>query len=98
MRLRVIWGQLAGIIDAKYQETTYDYDLFDRLICTTYPDDSNEVFIYDKNSNVISKKNRKNETIYLEYDVLERIWYLAASAGDIKPKNDFPIYQPLGIF
>ena len=48
-------GNLAQIEDANGNITKYAYDGFDRLKCITYPDDTNEVFTYDKNSNVISK-------------------------------------------
>jgi RHS repeat-associated protein len=46
---------------------------FDRLLWIQYPNDTNEVFTYDKNSNVISKRNRKGETIYYEYDAIDRM-------------------------
>jgi YD repeat-containing protein len=46
---------------------------FDRLLWIQYPNDTNEVFTYDKSSNVISKRNRKGETIYYEYDALDRM-------------------------
>ena len=66
-------GMLADINDPNGNITKYDYDGFDRLKTIAYPNDTNEVFGYDKNSNVISKKNRKGETIYYEYDALNRL-------------------------
>jgi RHS repeat-associated protein len=66
-------GNLKEIKDANGNTTTYDYDGFDRVICTTYPDDTNEVFCYDKNSNITSKKNRRGENIYYGYDAMNRV-------------------------
>ena len=51
----------------------YEYDAFGRLIHTIYPDDSNEVFTYDKNSNLTSRTNRAGDTIYYEYDAMNRL-------------------------
>jgi RHS repeat-associated protein len=65
-------GNLVEIKDANGNTTTHDYDGFDRLICITYPDDTNEVLGYDKNSNITSRENRKGETIYYGYDAMNR--------------------------
>jgi YD repeat-containing protein len=55
--------------------TKYDYDVLGRLHCATYPDNTTEEFTYDKNSNILSRKNRGGDTIYFGYDALNRmIW------------------------
>jgi len=66
-------GQLADVNDANGNVTTYDYDGFGRLIRTNYPDDSNEQFGYDKSSNMTSYTTRKGDTVYYEYDALNRV-------------------------
>ena len=52
---------------------TSEYDGFDRMRCITYPDDTNEVFGYDKNSNITSYRNQNQQTITYVYDSLNRM-------------------------
>ncbi|MDB5481562.1 MAG: hypothetical protein JWO83_2615 [Caulobacteraceae bacterium] len=48
------------------------YDGFDRLGTTTWPNASTEVLAYDADSNVLTRKTRKGDTITLTYDTLNR--------------------------
>ncbi len=58
----------------KDQITTYDYDRFDRLVTTTYPDNiTTEEFSYDDNGNMTSKQTRLQDIIYFDYDAANRI-------------------------
>jgi len=53
--------------------TSFHYDGFDRLLWIQYPDDTNEVFGYDKASNITSWRVRDGNTIKYEYDELDRL-------------------------
>lgn len=75
-------GKAKTIKDAKNNLTTYDYDGFDRLFKTSYPNPSTpnassttdyEQLGYDAGSNVTSFRNRGNETTILAYDDLGRL-------------------------
>ncbi len=69
-------GDVNSITDANNQTTRYEYDGFDRLVCITYPDDTNEVFGYEscgtcsKSPWVTSFKNRNNKVAKYEYNAL----------------------------
>lgn len=66
-------GQLESLTDAKGNTTTYQYDGLDRLVKTTYPDDSNEQFGYDAVGNIVEKKTRAGQVITYSYDPLNRL-------------------------
>lgn len=66
-------GDLAKVEDANGNITTYEYDGFNRLVCITYPDDTNKVYGYDKNSKVTGFTNRAGDTISYQYDALGRM-------------------------
>jgi RHS repeat-associated protein len=54
--------------------TTYSYDGFNRLIQTLYPDSTSEqVTLYDANSNVKTRVNRASQTFNMSYDSLNRL-------------------------
>jgi YD repeat-containing protein len=66
-------GLLASLTDANSNTTGYAYDGLDRLSTTTYPDTSTENLTYDADSNVLTRKTRKGDTITLTYDTLNRL-------------------------
>ena len=66
-------GLLANLTDANNNTTNYAYDGFDRLTTTTYPVGSTEKLSYDANSNVLTRKTRKGDTIAFAYDTLNRL-------------------------
>lgn len=75
-------GQVASLIDANVNKTTYVYDGFDRLSQTQYPSATKgsgtsnasdyEQLGYDASSNVISRRLRDATSIAYTYDNLDR--------------------------
>lgn len=59
--------------DANDNSTLYEYDDFDRLYKTVYPDGSYEIFTYDAVGNLIAKRTRVGDTISYGYDSLNRL-------------------------
>jgi RHS repeat-associated protein len=66
-------GMLASRKDANSNVTLYQYDGFDRLSQTGYPDTSTEQYTYDANNNVLTMKTRIGDTITNTFDVLNRL-------------------------
>lgn len=66
-------GLLASLKDARNNVTTYQYDGFDRLDQTTYPDASYEQSTYDANGNVLTFRTREAKTITNTYDTHNRL-------------------------
>ena len=66
-------GLIGSVTDANSHASGYAYDGFDRLGTTTWPDTSTEVLSYDADSNVLTRKTRKGDTITLTYDTLNRL-------------------------
>jgi len=66
-------ANLIEIKDAKGNATRYSYDGLDRLISTTYEDQSSELIQYDKNGNILANTTRQAQTITYEYDALNRL-------------------------
>jgi RHS repeat-associated protein len=76
-------GQLATLKDAESNLTTYEYDGFDRLSKTRYPDTTKgsgtssvsdyEQLSYDANSNVTSRRLRDANSIFYTLDNLNRV-------------------------
>ena len=69
-------GEKLSVYDADgpTHVTTYAYDLFNRLLTTTYPDSTSdkETLGYDANSNILTRIDRANQTFNYTYDVLNR--------------------------
>ena len=69
-------GETLSVYDADgpMHVTTYAYDLFNRLLTTTYPDSTSdkETLGYDANSNILTRIDRANQTFGYTYDVLNR--------------------------
>ncbi len=75
-------GQIATVEDANGNLTTYEYDGFDRLFRTRFPDKATvgvsstmdyEEYAYDANGNQITKRARDGRVITLFYDNLGRL-------------------------
>jgi RHS repeat-associated protein len=66
-------GQEASLKDANGNETQYEYDGFDRLNKTIFPDGSYEVFTHDAADNLIQKRTRAGSLIGYGYDNLNRL-------------------------
>jgi RHS repeat-associated protein len=66
-------GQLKTLADANGNALNYAYDGFNRLQTVTYPNQTTESFIYDKNSNRRIVKKRDGRTIEQQYDALNRV-------------------------
>ena len=60
------------IIDANNNLTDYQYDDFDRLNITQYPDTSFERYTYDDANNLQEYRNRAGELITYQYDNIHR--------------------------
>ncbi len=77
-------GQLATLTDAENNKTTYEYDGFDRLSKTRFPDTTKgagtssasdyEVLTYDAASNILTKRPRGTASVFtFTYDNLNRM-------------------------
>ncbi len=66
-------GMLATITDARSNVTTMQYDGFDRLFKTIYPDSTFEEYSYNANNQVLTLLTRLGDTITNTYDVLTRL-------------------------
>jgi YD repeat-containing protein len=71
-------GRTDTLTDANGNVTDYSYDLHDRLELATYPPHPvhgvrTEAWTYDPGGNVLSFRNRANETIAYQYDDLGRL-------------------------
>jgi YD repeat-containing protein len=73
-------GLTQSVTDANGHATGYAYDGLDRLGTSTWPDASTEVLAWDADSNVLSRKTRKGDTVTLTYDTLNRLASKAAPA------------------
>lgn len=75
-------GQVETVSDGKGNKTTYEYDGFDRLARTRYPDpvvagvssaSDYEALTYDPNGNITTQRTRDNKTTRFSYDALNRL-------------------------
>ncbi len=75
-------GRLATLTDGRNYRTTYEYDGFDRLSKTRFPNPTTtgsssttdyEQLTYDANSNVVSLRARNAQTTTYQFDDLNRI-------------------------
>ena len=71
-------GLRASLADANNHSTGYAYDGFDRLATGTYPDSSTGTYTYDADSNALTFKTRKGDTLTFTYDSLNRLKTKAA--------------------
>ena len=65
-------GRVESLKDAGTNVTNYEYDEFDRLKRTIYPDLSDEVLSYDAAGNILNKRTRALQNIAFLYDTLDR--------------------------
>jgi len=66
-------GQKQSLKDANGNSTLFEYDDFDRLYKTIYPDASYEELTYDAANNIIQKRSRAGDMISYVYDTLNRL-------------------------
>jgi RHS repeat-associated protein len=81
-------GQVAWVADANGNRTTYEYDGFDRLYRTYFPNKNRtpapatvgsssstdyEEYHYDANGNMVAKRTRRGDWILSDYDALNRV-------------------------
>ena len=80
-------SKLASLTDANGNPTTFEYDGFNRLKKTTYPDPvtglagSTEEYTYDAVDNVLTRKNRAGGTFTFGYDTLYRLTSKTPTSG-----------------
>jgi len=67
-------GKQASVKDAlgATHTTSFTYDGFDRLATTTFPDATFEALTYDADGDVLTRRNRSNQTLTYTYDNLDR--------------------------
>ena len=61
-------GNQLSVEDANGNVTTYDYDGFDRLATTTFPDTTTELLEYEPNGNVVELTKRDGSLIASSYN------------------------------
>jgi len=66
-------GLLESIADANGNVTSYDYDGMRRLTKTTFPDGAFESYVYYNDNTLLTKTDRKGQTIGYNYDTLKRV-------------------------
>lgn len=66
-------GKQETLTDSEGNLTRYNYDGFDRLERTTYPDESFEEVTYDANGNTKTQHTRSGQVFAYDYDVLNRL-------------------------
>jgi len=75
-------GKLSTLTDGENNKTTFEYDGFDRLFKTRYPDAATkgvssatdfEQFSYDANNNALQRQLRDGQQINFTYDALNRM-------------------------
>ena len=81
-------GQVATVTDANGNKTKYEYDGFDRLYRTYFPEKNRalnpdspgnhnssdyEQYHYDKNGNPVAKRTRRGDWVLNTYDALNRV-------------------------
>lgn len=66
-------GLLTSITDAHGNITSYQYDNGRRLIKTIFPDGTDEDYTYYADLFLKTKTDRKNQTVFYEYDRLKRL-------------------------
>ena len=93
-------GEKLSVYDAdgSTHVTTYAYDLFNRLLTTTYPDSTSdkETLSYDANSNILTRIDRANQTFGYTYDVLNRKLTEVVPAYGSVPANTITTAYDLG--
>ena len=67
-------GQVASLTDANGNTTGFQYDGFDRLRRTLFPDGTFEQLAYDPASNVVERTTRSGQSILFQYDALGRLF------------------------
>jgi len=82
-------GKLASLADANGNTTSFEYDVFNRLKKTTYPDPvtglagTTEEYTYDNADNVLTRKNRAGGTFTFGYDTLYRLTSKTPPSGPV---------------
>jgi RHS repeat-associated protein len=85
-------GQIETVTDANDNVTRNDYDGFDRLYKTTYPDGTYTQLEYDSRGNVTSRRLRDGLSIGYVYDKLNRLEKkdLPGTEPDVSYSYDLP--------
>ncbi|MBN1916752.1 MAG: hypothetical protein JW889_02485 [Verrucomicrobia bacterium] len=69
-------GNLKTLTDPASQATAFAYDHRDRLVTTTYEDDSVLTYEYDANGNLITRTGRDDQVTEYVYDDLDRLLHV----------------------
>ena len=65
-------SRITSVVDGKGQRTSYTYDGLDRVLTTTYADNSSVVRVYDGDGNITSLTDASGQTLYT-YDTMNRL-------------------------
>jgi RHS repeat-associated protein len=94
-------GRVETLTDAETNKTTYVYDGFDRLSQTLYPSSTKgagtsnsgdyEQRAYDANGNVLTFRNRANETTSFTWDALNRLTYKDRPGSEPDPTYTYDL-------
>lgn len=68
-----VMGNLTKVTDAATNQTIMTYDTLGRKTSMTDPDMGYWTYLYDANGNLISQRDAKSQTIYFQYDTLNRL-------------------------
>ncbi|MET4898947.1 RHS repeat-associated core domain-containing protein [Sphingomonadaceae bacterium jetA1] len=74
-------GQIASVTDAKSNVTSYQYDGFDRLVRTTFADQSYEYISRNGYGDPTDMRQRDSLTISMGYDLLGRVTTMNLPGG-----------------
>ena len=74
-------GQIASVTDAKSNVTSYQYDGFDRLVRTTFADQSYEYISRNGYGDPTDMRQRDASTISMGYDLLGRVTTMYLPGG-----------------
>ena len=86
VQIGVNYADALNELAAAAHQTNYAYDGFDRLIKTTYADNTTDLILsYDDDGNVLSRHNRANQAFTYSYDALDRmkVKNAAGSTNDV---------------
>ncbi|MCC6511703.1 MAG: hypothetical protein IT423_21565, partial [Pirellulaceae bacterium] len=67
------FGDITKVIDGRGNSMAFEYDRQGNLVANVFADGSKEQFTYDSSGDLITKTNRRRETIYQSYDLQGRI-------------------------
>jgi YD repeat-containing protein len=88
IQIGVSYADALNATAAAPHQTNYAYDGFDRLVTTTYADNTtDQVTSYDSDSNALTHVNRAGQSLTYTFDKLDRMATKAVPAAGAIPAN-----------